>query len=87
MQYVTCDTMSASYGAPSGWTSEEVRTGDSAFGFSDSRFVTAADAGSTVTVTSGGLANDVITIAAYRGGTVRSAASTLAVRSRAHGLA
>ena len=87
MQYVNCDTMSASYSAPSGWTPEEVRTGDSAVGFSYSRFVTAADAGSTVTITSGGLANDLITIAAYRGGTVRSAASTLAVRSRAHGLA
>jgi hypothetical protein len=75
--FFTANSTTPSYSVPNGWTLEESRSGDGTVGFAYSRVATAADAGNTVAITSSGVAKDVVTVAAYRGGSVTATASEL----------
>lgn len=68
LAYFTANTTTPSYTGPAGWTQvESAAAGTKATGMLWRRTATAADAGSTVAVTSSGYAKSVLTVVAYRG--------------------
>lgn len=65
--FLAANTTATTYSTPAGWTQIESVAGDGTVGLAYSRLAAAGDAGGSMTVTSGGFAKDVMTIAAYRG--------------------
>lgn len=65
--FLAANTTATTYATPNGWTQVEAVAGDGTVGIAYSRIAAAGDAGSTMTVTSGAFAKDVMSIAAYRG--------------------
>lgn len=65
--FLVANTTATTYSTPAGWTQIETIAGDGTVGTAYRRVATAADAGGTMTVVSGGFAKDVMTITAYRG--------------------
>lgn len=81
LAFFVANTTAPGYTGPAGWTPlESASAGTKAVGRLYSRVATAADAGSTVAVTSDAYAKSVLTLVAYRGATAVSA-SALAVRT------
>lgn len=75
--FFTGNTTSPTYTPPAGWDQVETRAGDKMTATAWKRTATDDDAGRTVTVTSSTLVKDVMTVAAYRDGSVGAAASSL----------
>ncbi|MEP7089827.1 MAG: PKD domain-containing protein [Nocardioidaceae bacterium] len=65
--FFTGNTTTPTYTGPTGWTQIEAQDGSGTAGRAYTRTAVATDAGKTVTVTSSVAANDVTTLAAYRG--------------------
>jgi hypothetical protein len=75
--FFTANTLTPSYTLPADWTVLQNKSGDASIGYVLARTATADDAGRVVTITTSALAKDVMTVAAYRGGTVTTSASVL----------
>ena len=87
LAYFAANTTAPSYTGPAGWTLvQSADAGTKATGRLWRRTATAADAGSTVTITSSGYAKSVLTVVAYRGagGTPTSAIAVQTSSSAAH---
>lgn len=80
--FFTGNATSATYSTPSGWDVVETQAGDGVTGYALSRTATADDAGSQVTVTSSAYVKDVMTLAAYRGGSLGPSESQLDTADR-----
>lgn len=81
--FFTGNTTTPTYSEPSGWTRVETRSGDGVTASAWTRTATSDDAGRTVSLTSSALVKDVMTVAAYRGGSVGVTASTLETADQA----